>query len=84
MDKSSKSDTIPKNIVLNDNSKLEHEASVSKISEDELLYSKTKECTKEEKDAILAKKVAKILKIEKIFDLAIGFRGNIAKSEIGK
>ena len=30
------------------------------ISEDELLYSKTKECTKEEKDAILAKKVAKI------------------------
>ena len=33
---------------------------------------------------IFAKKVAKILKIEKIFDLAIGFRGNIAKSEIGK
>ncbi len=30
------------------------------ISEDELLYSKTKEATKEEKDAVAAKKVAKI------------------------
>ena len=34
----SNSDTIPTNIVMNNNSILEHEASVSKISEDELFY----------------------------------------------
>ena len=42
MDNISKSDTIPKNIVLNDSSKLEHEASVSKISEEKLFYLKSK------------------------------------------
>ena len=42
LDDISKSDTIPKNIVLNDNSKLEHEASVSKISEEKLFYLKSK------------------------------------------
>ena len=38
LDKYSKSDTFPKNIVLNDSSTLEHEATVSKISEDKLYY----------------------------------------------
>ena len=38
MDKLSKSDTIPKNIVENKSSFLEHEATVSKISEDKLFY----------------------------------------------
>lgn len=38
MDKSSKSDTIPTNIVDNQSSFLEHEATVSKISEDKLFY----------------------------------------------
>ena len=38
LDNISKSDTIPKNIVLNNSSDLEHEASVSKISEEKLLY----------------------------------------------
>ena len=42
LDDISISDTIPKNIVLNDNSKLEHEASVSKISEEKLFYLKSK------------------------------------------
>lgn len=42
LDDSSKSDTIPKNIVLNNCSDLEHEASVSKISEEKLLYLKEK------------------------------------------
>ena len=42
LDDISKSDTIPKNIVLNDTSILEHEASVSKISEEKLLYLKEK------------------------------------------
>ena len=42
LDDISKSDTIPKNIVLNDSSILEHEASVSKISEEKLLYLKEK------------------------------------------
>lgn len=38
MDKESKSDTIPYNEVLNDNVILEHEAKVSKVSEEQLFY----------------------------------------------
>lgn len=38
LDNQSKSDTIPKNIVLNDSSILEHEATVSKVSEEKLFY----------------------------------------------
>lgn len=38
LDEFSKSDTIPKNIVENTTSLLEHEASVSKIDEDQLFY----------------------------------------------
>ena len=42
LDSISKSDTIPKNIVLNNSSNLEHEASVSKISEEKMQYLKQK------------------------------------------
>ena len=42
LDDISSSDTIPKNIVLNNSSNLEHEATVSKISEEKLLYLKEK------------------------------------------
>ena len=38
MDNSSKSDTIPNNIINNKSSILEHEATVSKISEDKIFY----------------------------------------------
>ena len=38
LDTESKSDTIPKNIVLNDTSSLNHEATVSRISKDKLFY----------------------------------------------
>lgn len=38
IDKQSKSDTVPNNIVQNDNSTLEHEATVSKISDEVLFY----------------------------------------------
>lgn len=38
LDEFSKSDTIPKNAVLNKSSYLEHEATVSKIEEDKLFY----------------------------------------------
>ncbi len=38
IDEKSKSDTIPNNIVDNDSSTLEHEATVSRISEDKLFY----------------------------------------------
>ena len=38
LDEYSKSDTIPKNIVNNDSSIIEHEATVSKISRDKLFY----------------------------------------------
>ena len=42
LDKTAISDTIPKNIVLNDTSTLEHEATVSKVSDEKLFYMKTK------------------------------------------
>ncbi len=42
LDDTAKSDTIPKNIVLNDSSTLEHEATVSKVSDEKLFYMKTK------------------------------------------
>lgn len=38
LDRASKSDTIPTNMVLNNSSYLEHEATVSKIEEDKLFY----------------------------------------------
>ena len=38
LDNESISDTIPDNVVLNDSSILEHEATVSKISEEKLFY----------------------------------------------
>ena len=43
LDDISKSDTYPENIVLNDSSILEHEATVSKISEEKLNYLMSKE-----------------------------------------
>lgn len=42
LDDASISDTIPQNIVLNESSSLEHEASVSKISEEKMFYLKSK------------------------------------------
>jgi len=48
LDDVSKSDTIPTNIVSNSSSTLEHEATVSKISEDQLLYLMSRGLTKKE------------------------------------
>jgi len=42
LDETAKSDTIPKNICLNNSSTLEHEATVSKVSDEKLFYMKTK------------------------------------------
>jgi Fe-S cluster assembly protein SufB len=47
LDDESKSDTYPKNIVLNDNSTLEHEATVSKVSEEKLFYLESKGLSEE-------------------------------------
>lgn len=47
LDKESKSDTIPKNIVKNVSSILEHEATVSKISEEKLFYLMSRGLTEE-------------------------------------
>jgi len=47
LDNTSFSDTIPKNLVNNDSSILEHEATVSKISEEKLLYLESKGLTQE-------------------------------------
>ena len=53
LDDISMSDTIPKNIVLNNTSSLEHEASVSKISEEKLLYLKEKGLDEEQAKSLL-------------------------------
>ena len=47
LDKESKSDTIPTNIVNNKTSILEHEATVSRISEDKLFYLMSRGLTEE-------------------------------------
>ncbi len=47
LDASSKSDTFPTNIVSNDTSSLEHEATVSRISDEKLFYLMSRGITKE-------------------------------------
>ena len=42
LDEISKSDTVPKNIMMNDTSNIEHEATVSKVSDEKLFYLKSK------------------------------------------
>lgn len=55
MDEASKSDTYPLNIISNDSSTLEHEASVSKISEDKLFYLMSKGLSEEQaKELVVA------------------------------
>ena len=55
LDENSKSDTYPLNIVSNNSSTLEHEASVSKISEDKLFYLMSKGLKEEEaKELVVA------------------------------
>ncbi|MCI8394842.1 MAG: Fe-S cluster assembly protein SufB [Bacilli bacterium] len=53
MDSISKSDTYPKNMVSNDSSVLEHEASVSKVSEEKMFYLKCKGLSEEEAKELL-------------------------------
>ena len=53
LDDLSKSDTIPKNIVLNNSSNLEHEATVSKISEEKLFYLKEKGLDEEQAKSLI-------------------------------
>lgn len=48
LDKYSKSDTIPKNIVMNNSSYIEHEATVSKINEMQLFYLMSRGLSKKE------------------------------------
>jgi Fe-S cluster assembly protein SufB len=48
MDNQSTSDTIPYNEILNDNISLEHEAKVSKVSEEQLFYLISREISQEE------------------------------------
>ena len=53
LDNLSKSDTYPKNIVENDSSYLEHEATVSKVSAEKLFYLQAKGLTEEEAKELL-------------------------------
>ena len=53
IDDNSKSDTIPKNVVKNSNSYLEHEATVSKISKEKLFYLMSRGLTEEQAKELL-------------------------------
>ena len=53
LDELSKSDTIPKNIVSNNTSSLEHEATVSKISQDQLFYLMSRGLSEEQAKELL-------------------------------
>ncbi|MDH6364721.1 Fe-S cluster assembly protein SufB [Enterococcus sp. PF1-24] len=53
MDNESKADTIPYNKILNGNVTLEHEASVSKVSEDQLFYLMSRGLSEEEATAMI-------------------------------
>jgi Fe-S cluster assembly protein SufB len=48
MDEISKSDTIPTNVMRNDNTSLQHEATVSKVSEEQLFYLMSRGLTEEQ------------------------------------
>ena len=53
IDDDSKSDTIPKNVVKNNSSSLEHEATVSKISKEKLFYLMSRGLTEEQAKELL-------------------------------
>ncbi len=53
IDKDSKSDTVPTNIVSNNTSTIEHEATVSKISDSSLFYLETKGIPKEKCEELI-------------------------------
>ena len=53
MDEKSKSDTIPFNIVQNDTSTIAHEATVSKINEEQLFYLMSRGLSEEEATQII-------------------------------
>ncbi len=53
LDDESKSDTIPRNIVKNNSSYLEHEATVSKLDEDKLFYLMSRGLTEEKAQELL-------------------------------
>lgn len=53
LDEESRSDTIPKNIVENEKSFLEHEATVSRISQEKLFYLMSRGMTKEKAEELL-------------------------------
>ena len=53
LDKLSKSDTIPTNIVENNTSTIEHEATVSKISEEQLFYLMSRGLSKEDAEEMI-------------------------------
>lgn len=53
LDSISKSDTIPKNIVLNDSSSLKHEATVSKLDEDRMFYLMSRGLSKDKAEELL-------------------------------
>jgi Fe-S cluster assembly protein SufB len=71
MDSNSKSDTYPKNILENNTSTLEHEASVSKVNEEKLFYLKTKGLSEEKAKELLIMGFIKDFKKELPMEYAV-------------
>ena len=71
LDDKSKSDTYPKNIVLNKESVLEHEASVSKVSEEKMFYLRGKGLSEEAAKELLILGFCKDFKKELPMEYAV-------------
>ena len=67
LDEASKSDTIPKNIVENNSSQLNHEATVAKISKDKLFYLMSRGLTKQEAFLLILEGIIRPF-VQKIYD----------------
>ncbi len=82
LDEISKSDTIPQNIVENTTSTLEHEASVSKVSEEKLFYLKSKGLSEASAKELLILGFCKDFKKELPMEYAVELN-RLLKSECG-
>ena len=83
LDELSKSDTFPTNICKNNNSSIEHEATVSKINPDELFYLMTRGISEEKATELLIMGFLEAFKEELPLEYAVELN-NLLKNEIPK
>lgn len=83
LDELSKSDTFPTNICKNNNSSIEHEATVSKINPDELFYLMTRGISEDKATELLIMGFLEAFKEELPLEYAVELN-NLLKNEIPK